>query len=158
MGRQLNRLSARAVASTKTHGYFCDGGGLYLQVAVSGSRTWIFRYRSPITGKRRDMGLGPVHSVDLAAARQKAAVQRSAVINGLDPIEERDAESRRKTLEVSKSLSFRQCATAYIESHKAGWRNQKHTEQWTSTLETYAGLVIGSLPVQDVDTSLVLSL
>src|SRR5262249_38946034 len=41
---------------------------------------------------------------------------------------------------------------------KAGWRNDKHTEQWTNTLETYAGAIIGSLPVQDVDTGLVLQI
>jgi len=61
--RQLNRLSARTVASVKQPGLYCDGGRLYLQLSPSGSKTWIFRYRSPVTGKLRDMGLGPVHSV-----------------------------------------------------------------------------------------------
>ncbi|MFN0317149.1 MAG: tyrosine-type recombinase/integrase, partial [Burkholderiales bacterium] len=61
-------------------------------------------------------------------------------------------------LEVAKAITFAQCAAAYIESHKAGWRNAKHAEQWTNTLETYAGPVIGPLPVQDVDTGLVLKI
>jgi integrase len=158
MGRQLNRLSAKAVASQKTRGLFCDGGGLYLQVSASGSKTWIYRYRSPLTQKLRDMGLGPVHSVGLPEVREKAAVQRTALINGLDPIQTRKEESQRKSLEAAKSLSFRQCAAAYIESHKAGWRNAKHTEQWTNTLETYVGPLIGSLAVQDIDTPLVLKI
>src|SRR5262245_3865880 len=92
--RQLNRLSARAVASMKIPGLFCDGGGLYLQVAASGSKTWIFRYRSPITRKLRDMGLGPLHTVGLPAAREKAATQRTALISGLDPIDVREEDFR----------------------------------------------------------------
>ena len=37
-------------------GMYHDGGGLYLQVTPSGSKTWIFRFRSPLTQKLRDMG------------------------------------------------------------------------------------------------------
>jgi len=158
MGRQLNRLSAKTVASKNLPGLYCDGGGLYLQVAASGSKTWIFRFRSPLTQKLRDMGLGPLHSVGLPEAREKAAVQRTALFDGLDPIETRDKESQRKALEAAKAVTFSHCATSYIESHKAGWRNAKHGEQWTKTLEDYADPVIGTLPVQDVDTGLVLKI
>src|SRR5437016_11239977 len=83
--RQFNRLSARTVASKRRPGLYCDGGGLYLQVTLLGSKTWIFRYRSPRTRKRRDMGLGPLHSVGLPEARGKAAAQRAALASGLDP-------------------------------------------------------------------------
>jgi integrase len=55
--RQLNRLSAKTAASRREPGLYCDGGGLYLQITRSGSKTWIFRYRSPLTRKLRDMGL-----------------------------------------------------------------------------------------------------
>jgi hypothetical protein len=58
MGRQLNRLMAKAVVSCKQAGLYCDGGGLYLQVSPSGSKTWIFRYRFVLPRKLRDMGLG----------------------------------------------------------------------------------------------------
>ena len=53
----LNRLSTKTVATRKIPGMYCDGGGLYLQVASTASKTWIFRYRSPLTRKTRDMGL-----------------------------------------------------------------------------------------------------
>ncbi|HUF80767.1 MAG TPA: Arm DNA-binding domain-containing protein, partial [Burkholderiales bacterium] len=43
--RQLNRLSARTITAKSSPGLYCDGGGLYLQIAPSGSKTWIFRYR-----------------------------------------------------------------------------------------------------------------
>ena len=158
MGRQLNRLSAKTVATKSAPGLYCDGGGLYLQVTKAGSKTWIFRYRSPVTEKLRDMGLGPLHAVGLPTAREQAARHRSAVISGLDPIQVREAETNRKALEAAKALTFSQCATAYIESHKAGWKNAKHVDQWSTTLEAYAGPVIGALPVQAVDTGLVLQI
>jgi hypothetical protein len=37
--RQLNRLSAKSVASQKTPGLYCDDDGLYLQVTPFGSNT-----------------------------------------------------------------------------------------------------------------------
>ena len=70
----------------------------------------------------------------------------------------REEEKRRKAMEAAKAVTFAQCAESYIESHKAGWRNAKHAEQWTKTLETYAEPVIGPLPVQQVDTGLVLKI
>jgi hypothetical protein len=45
---------------------------------------------------------------------------------------------------------------SYIASHRARWRNDKHAAQWSAMLSTYAFHVIGSLPVQAVDTGLVL--
>lgn len=158
MGRQLNRLSAKAIAIKKDSGLYCDGGGLYLQVTASGSKTWIFRFRSPLTRRLRDMGLGPVHSVGLAEAREKATAQRVALLSGLDPIEAREEENRRKAMEAAKAITFSQCAASYVESHRAGWRSVKHAEQWATTLGTYADPVIGPLPVQEVDTGLVLKI
>ena len=55
-----------------------------------------------------------------------------------------------------KSLTFDACAAAYIDFHKTGWRNAKHRDQWRNTLNSYAGPVFGSLPVQAVDVGLVM--
>ena len=52
-------------------------------------------------------------------------------------------------------MTFKACAEAYIEAHKAGWRNAKHGDQWANTLATYAYPVFGDMPVQAVDVALV---
>jgi len=52
-------------------------------------------------------------------------------------------------------MTFKACAEAYIEAHKAGWRNAKHANQWANTLATYAYPVFGGEPVQAVDVALV---
>ena len=70
MRRRMSRLSVKEVVNKKEAGYYCDGGGLYLQVSDSGSKSWIFRYT--LNGKNRHMGLGPFHTVSLADARHAA--------------------------------------------------------------------------------------
>jgi integrase len=76
--------------------------------------------------------------------------------NGLDPIDERRAEKTAKRAEAVKTVTFEECASAYIDAHKAGWRNAKHAAQWTATLATYAYPIFGQLPVAAIDTALVL--
>jgi integrase len=104
------------------------------------------------------MGLGPLHSVGLPEARDRAAAQRTALLRGLDPIEAREEEKRQKAMEAAKAVTFSQCAASYVESHRAGWSNRRHGDQWVTTIETYCAPVIGSLPVQEVDTGLVLKI
>ncbi len=104
------------------------------------------------------MGLGPLHSVGLLDAREKAATQRSLILNGLDPIHVREAENRQRAIEAAKAVTFSECAASYIESHRPGWRNEKHGDQWESTIKTYCEPEIGKLPVQVIDTGLVLKI
>ena len=133
---------------------YSDGGGLYLQVTEAGAKSWIFRFM--LNGRAREMGLGPLHAVSLADARTRAAECRRLRADGVDPIEARKLERGKARLAAARALSFRDAADAYINAHQAGWRNAKHAAQWRSTLETYAGPVFGSLPVQDVDVSLIM--
>jgi hypothetical protein len=47
---------------------------------------------------------------------------------------------------AAKSMTFDQCATAYITAHEASWRNAKHRYQWRATLRDYVSPVFGHLP------------
>ena len=55
-------------------------------------------------------------------------------------------------------MTFDQCADAYINAHRLEWKNEKHISQWRNTLATYAGPVIGHLPVAEVTTPLVVKI
>jgi integrase len=131
-----------------------DGGGLFLQVSVTGTKAWVFRWKED--GRQHVMGLGPLHTVSLAEAREKALECRKARLDGRDPIAERRERRMAVRIERAKVVSFRECAERYIAAHKAGWRNAKHANQWSSTLATYAFPVFGELPVAAVDLGLVL--
>jgi hypothetical protein len=61
-----------------------DGGGLYLHVKPSGAKSWVFLYEN--AGKRHEIGLGPLHTVSLAEARQKALECRELLLDGRDPL------------------------------------------------------------------------
>lgn len=153
MARLVEKLTPLAVGKATKPGYFGDGAGLWLQVSMSGSKSWIFRFT--LAGKQREMGLGAVHTVTLPEARAKAKECRLLLLDGKDPLDTRRATVLAETLERAKMMNFDQCATAYIAAHRGGWKNAKHASQWENTIETYASPVIGSLPVAAVDTALV---
>jgi len=78
------------------------------------------------------------------------------VAAGLDPIEARKREREAAKLASTKAMTFEQSARAYTASHDAGWRNSQHRSQWRGTLATYVYPVIGPLPVEAIETTLVL--
>jgi integrase len=154
MTQRIHRLSAVKIANIKQRGMYADGAGLYLQVSGNGSRSWIFRFKQ--NGCARDMGLGSLTTVSLATAREMAAECRRKRLAGIDPIEDRQTDRREAQLAAARSMTFDQCRDAFIEAHRAGWRNAKHRGQWTASLATYVTPVLGSLPIQSVDVGLVM--
>jgi integrase len=153
MGRHVRKLSAKLVENLSSPGYYGDGDGLWLQVSGSGSKSWVFRFT--LAGKRREMGLGGLNAVTLSIARERARQCRLSLSEGKDPIVERNAARTSDALRKSRLKTFDQCATSYINAHRASWKNAKHIAQWESTLASYASPVFGALPVSDVDTDLV---
>ncbi len=164
MGRRsTTALSARLVHTTTKLGYIADGmqPGLNLQVTSGNtgvSRSWVFRYTSPTTKKRREMGLGSVDARSLAEARELVGNLRLQVLNGSDPKDSRDAERREQQLARAKQLTFKEAASQCIATKEHEWRNAKHAAQWSSSLETYAHPVIGSRLVSEITTEDVLRL
>jgi len=154
MGRAIEKLSALAVSKRSVKpGLHHDGGGLGLRVSSSKAASWVYRFM--LRGKAREMGLGSYPEISLSDARALATEARRQKALGNDPIAVRDAIRTQERIEAAKSVTFRDCAKSYIESRKAGWKNAKHGAQWSATLESYAIPVIGDMPVQAVDVSLV---
>ncbi|MCF4124957.1 tyrosine-type recombinase/integrase [Methylobacterium sp. SyP6R] len=140
--RQLNRLSARKVATLEEPGRHADGGGLYLSISKDGQRRrWVFLFRWQ--GRLREMGLGTPRDVPLARAREAAARARDLVAQGTDPLAIRQAEAAVPTFGV--------VADAFVEAMKAQWRNEKHVAQWQMTLREYAAL-LRDRPVDGIST------
>jgi integrase len=102
------------------------------------------------------MGLGPLHTISLAEARQRAQDCRKVRLDGLDPVEVRHSQRAAAKLDAAKAITFKACAEQFIASHRVGWRNAKHAAQWTATLERYVYPQFGEFPVQAVDVGLVM--
>jgi integrase len=152
--RVIGKLTTIRVQQAKRRGLYGDGGGLFLQVSPSGTKSWVFRYKE--AGKLRVMGLGPLHTISLADAREKARECRRQRLEGKDPIEERKVGRAAARLDAAKAITFKECAEGYIAAHKAAWRNAKHAYQWPATLSTYVYPHFGALSVQSVDVTLVM--
>ena len=148
--------SARSVETVTEPGYHRCDRGLYLQVARSGTKSWLFRYKSPVTAKQREMGLGSLNLISLATARDMTLECRRQVLSGLDPLEERARSKRARQLAQARSITFQQAAEHCIASKTPEWKNAKHAQQWTNSLTAYAYPVFGTLSISDLDTDLVL--
>lgn len=127
-----------------------DGGGLYLQLALGGGRSWLFRFAW--RGRRHWMGLGPARDVSLAEARRLAAEARAALRQGRNPLAERRSEAAR----LAAVGTFAEAAERYLAAHASAWRNAKHRQQWRSTL-AIAVAAFGAVPVDEVATGHVLA-
>jgi integrase len=157
VARKAEELTALAVSRLRDDGRHAVGGvdGLYLKI-VGKSRAWILRIM--IADKRCDIGLGPFPEVTLAVARDIARDHRRTVRQGGDPLANRRAVRAAQSLERAAAKTFKECAEAYIEANKAGWKNEKHAKQWGTTLATYAYPVVGQLPVGGITIAHVLKI
>jgi integrase len=158
MTRGVNRLTGADLRRTKP-GLFCDGEGLWLQVSVAAdgkrrNRSWIFRYTR--AGRTREMGLGSLNALSLVEARERARKSRQLLLDGIDPIERRNAERAAQAIESAKIISFEECAYRYIAAHRDSWRSAKHAAQWPQSLAKHVFSAIGKLPVATIDTALIM--
>ncbi|MFK5914055.1 MAG: integrase arm-type DNA-binding domain-containing protein [Woeseiaceae bacterium] len=154
MAKQVDKLTALKVKNIKKAGWYADGKGLYLQVSESGSKSWVYRYQ--VNGKEKRHGLGSLLGLSLVKARKAADYCRELRAQKIDPMEYKRKLAAEKLLEEAQGITFKECAIAFIDSHKAGWKNPKHETYWRNTLNTYAYPVIGDLSVQAIDTGLVM--
>ena len=162
---RIKRLTAREVQNAKPATdrralLLPDGGNLYLQVTRSEKdpdyirRSWVFRYE--LDGVRHDVGLGPVHTLDLADAREKAKTLRQQLLDGIDPLAVKQQAKRDRLAKLAaeqRAMTFRACAAACMAAHESAWTNSKHRDQWVTSLEQYAYPVLGDLAVDDITTA-----
>jgi len=138
-------LSVREVDAIKEIGVHWVAPSLYMQVRPQGTRSWLFRWS--VNGENHWAGLGACRDVSLSKARDEADRRRLAVHSGADPSPPRQAPQRATKPAVP---TFGEAAKAYITSHEAGWRNEKHRAQWHQTIRDYANPRIGKKPIDEI--------
>ena len=128
--------------------------GLHLWIKVTGQKYWIFRYTHQ--GNRLALSFGAYPDVGLRQARERAIEARNLINKGTDPTHEKKAA--KKAEPSSPAPRFKEFALAYIETMRPKWRNQKHGDQWVATVANYAFPVIGSMPLEKIETQHVLEI
>jgi integrase len=152
----MHKLTTLEVKNAKPGDKLSDGGGLRLDVDKNGNRSWVFRFTSPVTGRERFMGVGPLHDVPLGKARDAARDARELLREHIDPIEHRNEQRAAAKVAANRSVTFRAYAEQFVGGRESSWKNEKHRQQWRNSLRDYAYPLIGSVPVADVNTDAVL--
>lgn len=135
----------------KARARFADAGGLYLEVAASGSKRWFVKYR--FNGKEKRLALGNYPIVSLKEARDGRDKARKARGEGHDPV-----QARRVAKVINKAASaqtFEAVAREFFETKKGGW-SPKYAARWIERMEKDLFPHLGAVPVGNVTAPLLL--
>jgi hypothetical protein len=115
--------------------------------------------RITIRGVRHDISIGPLATLSLAKAREKA----HDVADGRDPASERRAlrsppKAPSEVIATKKEPTFEACWQAYWIVKEPQLSNGKHRDQWVSTMTTYVLPHIGHRPIGDIKPDEILDL
>ena len=104
---------------------------------------WSLRYRSPVTGLDREVGLGSFPKVGLEAARKLAESLRNEIESGKDPLIKIEPSTG------SGPATFGEVAQACIRKNAPAWKSAKTEAAWRSSISTYCK-PIENIPVGEV--------
>ena len=113
--------------------------------STKGHGKWVLRYVSPVTGKRRNAGLGSYPEVTIAEAGKRASAMRLELADGKDPLEE-----KAKIEDKPKLPTFEEAARTLHKDLLAGWKNPKHGQQWLNTLTEYVFPKLGNKHLHEI--------
>ncbi|MEO9384259.1 tyrosine-type recombinase/integrase [Chromobacterium phragmitis] len=115
--------------------------------SIKGHGKWVLRFVSPVTGKRRNAGLGTYPQVSIAEAGRVGASMRAQLQQGIDPL---DFKLAQEQAAAKKSLVFQEAAEQVHQELLPSWKNAKHGQQWINTLTEYVFPHIGGLPLDQI--------
>ncbi|MEW9807473.1 tyrosine-type recombinase/integrase [Mesorhizobium marinum] len=127
-----------------------DGGNLCIEVGTTGKASWMLAFTSPVTGKRRQMGLG-AYDGTLKDARARAERCRRQLDDGLDPILARNDSRRSERAERQKEVTFKQVADDTLAVISERWTAPDAVDRWDKAIAECSKL--HSLPVRDLTAS-----
>ena len=136
----LTQMKAKSLGKGK----YADGKGLWLIKSRPEAGKWMVRL--VVSGKRREMGLGPWPDVSIAEARERAALARRRLREGVDPVQERQ-QQRRKTHRLTVAEAVLGC----FEARQAELKNDGKAGRWLSPLNLHVLPKIGKLAIEDID-------
>jgi integrase len=154
----IELLSKEAI-KTREPGVYSDGGNLFLVVkktrAGNLSRSWSFRYRSPVSFRDRWMGLGSADIVSVDDARRKAREFKSMIVSDhLDPLDERRRDWQERRAAADKAITFKDAIGKFLTANDLPahplWRSPKHRRDWTGSLDRHIVPKIGHRSCFDI--------
>lgn len=138
----MGKLTDRALRNSKpTEAAYklADGGGLYVEVGRSGTRTWRYRFR--FNGKQTTITLGEYPALNLEEARRRHLAARQTVREGKHPEHERERDL---------GNSFQAVAREWMAEKKKGW-TAGYLSQIVRAMESRVIPVLGARPIRSIE-------
>ncbi|WP_318489457.1 tyrosine-type recombinase/integrase [Photobacterium leiognathi] len=151
MARKITRLTDKQIKSTipKDKEFtLSDGDGLQLRIRTSGTKSWQFKFKSPISGTLQKITLGVYPHLTLANARKKALEYKELISQQINPKE----HIKKQKLEVEKQQAntFSNIAKLWF-SRKSNNVSANHASREWRTLEKYVLPAIGNIPISSIN-------
>jgi hypothetical protein len=147
---KLNKLTPLAIKNAGPKAILSDGGGLYVRC-----RLWTFRYTSPLTGKERDLSLGPVSGLTLAQARDKAAGYRNLLAQNIDPHVHEAEKVEAKKEEAAKNITFGAVVDRWVAAKLADRKGERNQRAIRSVIERHIQPALGSKPIASITSIMI---
>lgn len=124
-----------------------DGGGLYVEVLVSGSKVWRYAYTK--AGRRGKVTMGAYPAIGIKAARDAHEALRGKLLNNIDPARQKQIDKIESAAAVAQSHSFKDFAQIWIDEQltTVTARSRKQATAWL-TNDIYPAL--GAIPLGKV--------
>jgi integrase len=129
-----------------------DGGGMYLEVAPSGSKIWRMAYRQP-NGKNTRLTFGSYPEVSLLDARQKRMDARKQKAAGSDPAQAKRIDKINKA--TANANTFEAVAREWHTNSLASWQPRTATNI-LHRLEVDIFPLIGKHPINAIKAPVIL--
>jgi hypothetical protein len=128
--KPLSNIELVAAKAAEKQYSLADGDGLYLRIATSGTKTWLFNYYRPHTKKRANLSFGNYPSVTLAEARLMRSNARSLLAKEIDPQTSKAQAERENKNKVLATFEF--TAAAWLEVKKNRVSSDHAKDIWRS--------------------------
>lgn len=122
-----------------------DSAGLYIEVAVNGSRYWRMKYR--FLGKEKRLAFGVYPEVTLAEAREKRDAARKLLASGSDPAEAK--KIAKATQQANAENTFEAVAREWHTSKADRW-SLRYRDEIIDTFEKDIFPYIGKRPIAEI--------
>ncbi|WP_274371082.1 tyrosine-type recombinase/integrase [Morganella morganii] len=122
-----------------------DSAGLYIEVAVNGSRYWRMKYR--FLGKEKRLAFGVYPEVTLAEAREKRDAARKLLASGSDPAE---AKKIAKAAQQSNAENTFEAVAREWHTSKADRWSLRYRDEIIDTFEKDIFPYIGKRPIAEI--------
>jgi len=151
MPRSAKPLNATQIANAKIKEKMYDlrdGHGLILRVQKSGTKSWLYRYKRPSTGKYTNMPLGNYKvsgkkeiELTLEKAREKRAEANQLLKEDIDP------QNYKKNIQGKNNHTLQNVASKWFEVKKKKVTDDYAQDVWRS-LELHIFPRLGNIPIQ----------